>query len=338
MVSSADDLAAERLSLEGQLADTYVQLRGLDGQIKLLDDTIGVYDKALALTNDRHAKGIASGLDVARAETQLEDAKSDLSDTAARRALLEHAIASLVGKPASEFSVPGPAQDMKIPNVPVAIPSTVLQQRPDVAAAERRVAAANAEIGVARAAFFPTISLGALTGFQNTGGAGLLSAPNSYWTLGPNAAMALFDGGKRQSEVRAAKADYRETAAAYRTDVLQAFQDVEDSLALLNYLADEAASKTKSVQSATRTASMAMALYRLGATSYLDVVTAQTEAQQDQLAALSLQTRRLQASVQLIQAIGGGWSARGALSSGTVTDSAKPFATGPIAPKNGLMP
>ena len=308
MQVEAADLQNVRMSLQAQLADDYVQLRGLDTQAELLRNTIEIYQKALTLTQDRYARGIVSGLDVGRAETQLEDAKTTLSDTAARRALLEHAIASLVGEPAPTFSVAVIKGTIKLPNVPAGIPSLLLERRPDVAAAERTVASMNARIGIARAAFFPDISLSALVGLQTTGGASLLAAPNSYWTLGPALALTLLDAGRRKNAVKVAQANYAEAAAAYRASVLRAFQEVEDNLSLLGNLADEAASEALSAQSSSRTASIAVALYRNGAVSYLDVVTSQTTALQAQLAALTINTRRLEASVQLIQATGGGWS------------------------------
>lgn len=305
--ASAADLASAKLSLEAQLADIYVRLRGLDAQAGLLAQTVTAYAKTAGLIDKQHADGLASKLDVDRSRTLLENARAQVSEIASQRALLEHAVASLAGETASAFALAPQAAAMAAPNTPPVIPSELLQRRPDVAAAERRMAAANAQIGVARAAFFPVISLDGSAGFQNTGGAGLLSLPNSYWGIGPSLFMTLFDAGRRKALEQVARAQYDQAAAAYRGEVLRSFQDVEDALALENKLAAEAIDQTQAVQAAEEAQALALKRFQRGVISYLDVITAETAALQAEQAAYDLATRRSEASVRLVRAIGGGW-------------------------------
>jgi NodT family efflux transporter outer membrane factor (OMF) lipoprotein len=303
------DLESARLSLQAQLADDYIVLRGLDQQIALLTETVSAYEKALALTEARHAGGIAAGLDVARAQTQLDTSRSLAEQTLALRAVSEHAIAALIGASASEFSIAPRVTPLTLPQVPVGVPSTLVQRRPDIAAAQRRIAASNANVGVARAAFFPSVTLSAALGYQSTQAGNWITAPNMLWSIGPSLLFSLFDAGKRKAQVAQAQAALDESGSLYRGVVLTAFQQVEDSLALTHHYRIAATEEHAAVTAAQRSLDLSLTQYREGATSYLDVVTSQTVSLQTELTALDLDTRELRASVQLIRALGGGWTA-----------------------------
>jgi len=302
------DLASVQLSLQVQLTDSYISLRGLDQQTDLLTETVAAYAKALQLTQTLHNSGIVAGLDVSRAQTQLSSAKSLLSQNLAQRALMEHAIAVLVGTSASEFSLPRQTADIALPAIPTGLPSTLLQRRPDVAAAERRVAEANAKIGVARAAYFPDITLSLQGGVQSAAYAGLVSAPNLFWAVGPQLVQYVFDGGYRRAQLDAARAATEEAGELYRSVVLSAFQQVEDNLALLSYLGTALDDQRDAAGAAQHSVDLALRQYRQGTVGYLDVVQAQTVSLDAQRSVLDIQTRQLRANVQLLHALGGGWS------------------------------
>ena len=309
--AAAADLENARLSLAGQLTDNYIQLRSLDRTSAILDDTVKAYTRAVNLTQQRHDAGIAPGLDVSQAQTQLNAARSQAAQTLAQRALVEHAIAALLGISASTFSIRPDVVAIKLPHIPTDVPATVLQRRPDIAAAQRSMIAANANIGVARAAYFPSLTLGAQGGFQSTSFANWISAPSSFWAIGPNALLTVFDGGLHRAQVAQARAEFDASAANYRGVVISAFQQVEDSLASLNHDYDAAVEEKAALASAQRTLDLSNVLYVRGATDYLTVITAQTALLQTQLQALNLDTLQLHASVDLIRALGGGWEAAG---------------------------
>lgn len=305
--ASAADLATTRLSLTALLAEQYFALRGVDLQIRIIDDTIQAYTSALDLTSRRHDGGVASGIDVARADTQLNSIRSQAADLRAQRAVYEHAIAALLGLPAMTFHLAAADATTDIPTIPIVLPSELLLRRPDIASAERRVAAANATIGVARAAYFPNLSLGAIAGVQNTGQSDLFSRPETFWSVGPLALLTLFDSGRHDAQLDQARAAWRAASADYRSTVLAAFTQVEDNLARLHFgemSAEQQALATRSAQTALQ---LAMNRYREGAVNYLEVVTAQETALNAQQRNADIQTRRLLASVDLIRALGGGW-------------------------------
>ncbi|NGY04142.1 efflux transporter outer membrane subunit [Solimonas terrae] len=308
LAAAAADLESARLSLQAELVDDYVQLRRYDSETQLLQDTVVAYDKALQLTQTRHDGGIASGLDVARARTQLQTARAQVSTTAAQRTLLEHAIAVLIGESPSSFTIAADTTPLALPTIPLELPATLLQRRPDIAAAERRTAAANATVGVARAAWFPSLNLSASAGYSSFDNSDWFKASNLFWAVGPSLALDLFNGGLRAAQVRQARAALDEAGADYRAVALQAFSQVEDNLTVLARYRDAAADQTLAVDAAQQALDYAMTRYREGAVNYLDVTVAQTAALQTRRDQLALQTGRLRASVALIRALGGGWS------------------------------
>ena len=315
--AAASDLGAARLSIQATVAQGYFQLRVLDSQRRLLDDAVSAYERSLQLTRNRFQVGVASRSDIALAETQLHATRAQVADVQAQRAVLEHALAVLCGKAPADFNlaanpiaytIKGEAS-VVLPDVPPGLPSSLLERRPDIAAVERRVAAANAGIGVSRAALFPSVSLTANGGYQSTGIGTWLTAPTRYWALGPAIVLPLIDGGLRRSQIDAAGAAYDESVASYRQIVLNGFQEVEDGLANLRYLALEGQSLDAAVRSALESLQQTENRYRAGTIDYLSVVTVQTTALSNQRAALAVLGRRLNASVALVRALGGDWSA-----------------------------
>ncbi len=306
--ASSADFETVRLSLHAELADNYISLRDVDAQIRTINAAIYAYTQALELTQRRHNGGIASGLDVARAETQLSSVRSEVADLQAQRAIYEHAIAGLTGQPAMGFSISAATGELVVPEIPVSVPSELLLRRPDIAAAERRTAAANANIGVARAAYYPSLSLGAAYGVQNTGQANLFSLPNTFWSIGPTALINLFDSGKHDAQLAQAKAQLELSSSTYRSVVLAAFQQVEDNLSRLKYAEQSAKEQDQAVQAAQLTQALALNRYREGAVNYLEVVIAQNTALTAVRRAQTIRTRQLRSGVDLIRALGGGWS------------------------------
>ena len=305
--ASADDLAVARLSLQRQLAILYVQLDGLDAQQQILTCSLDDYRQALQLTRDRYQGQIASELDLTRAQSQLAQARAQLDDVRGQRNLAEHAIGELVGQAASDFHLAASEGSLNMPTQPATLPSTLLQRRPDIAAAERRVFAANAAIGVAKAAWYPDFSLSGLIGGQTQGSGNVLAASNRFWALGPLMNLPIFDGGRLDAQERQAKAEFEEASAHYRSQVLRAVREVEDSLAQLRDLHLQSLDEQAAAHAAQQTQSLATHSYEAGAVNYLDVVSAQTAALQAQRQVQTLRTRQLQASVQLLTSLGGGW-------------------------------
>ena len=307
--ASAADVAALRLSLQAQLAQSYFELRVADAQRRVFADTVVSYQRSLKLTRDRLAVGVAARGDVAQAEAQLKNAEAQAIELDLARAQLEHAIAVLTGHAPAKLQVPQAELDDVVPTVPVGLPSSLLERRPDVAAAERRVAAANAQIGVARAAYFPSLILSADGGLRADRLGDLLSLPNRFWSLGPSLALALFDGGARLAASAQALAAYDATVAAYRRIVLSALLEVEDSLIAHALLAEQERVQHEALAAARTSLEIVTNQYKAGTVSFLNVIQVQTTTLQAERAVLELRGRRLAAAIALIRAIGGGWQA-----------------------------
>jgi NodT family efflux transporter outer membrane factor (OMF) lipoprotein len=307
--ASAADLENVRLFLHAELASDYFLLRGLDAQKQLLDTAAAAYQKALDLTVNRYNQGVVSGVDVAQAQTQLFSTRAQAVDLAVSRAQLEHAIAILVGRAPGDFAIaPSPGGGTP-PPIPAAVPSELLERRPDIAASERRVASANAQVGVAKAAFFPTLLLAATGGFEAASIARWFNWPSRFWSLGASLIGTVFDGGKRKAASEQAVASYDAAVAVYRQDVLTAFLEVEDNLAALRLLSEEAALQADAVTAAERALTLARNRYQGGITTYLEVVVAQSVALTNERVSVEIATRRMTASVNLVKALGGGWRA-----------------------------
>jgi NodT family efflux transporter outer membrane factor (OMF) lipoprotein len=305
--SSAADLENARLSFQAELAEFYFELHGLDGDADLLQRTLVSFEQYLQLTKDRFDAGIASGGDVAQAQTQLETTRAQLIDIDVSRRQTEHAIAILIGKPPSELTIPPMVLKDPPPITPQGVPSALLERRPDIAASERLVAAANEQIGIAKAAYFPTVLLSATGGLESTSITNWFTWPSRFWSLGPQFAEILFDAGKRKATVDLNLAAYDATVATYRQTVLTAFQQIEDQMAALHVLEAEAKAQDVAVKAAEQSLAITTDQYKAGTSDYLTVITTQSIALADEKTAVDILTRRLTASVLLVEALGGGW-------------------------------
>jgi len=305
--ASAADLATVNLSMHADLALDYFQARSLDAEEQLLNSTVKQYEQALELNESRFQGGIGSEVEVEQAKTQLQTTRAAAIDVRVLRAQYEHAVAILIGRPPAEFSLAPLPLAAPPPHVPVTVPSDLLERRPDIAAAERRVASANAQIGVAKSAYYPLISLGASGGFESSAITTLINGPSGLWSLGLSAVETVFDGGRRRSVNDQARAAYDYQVAAYREDVLTGFQQVEDSLAAVRILESEAKVQDEAVVAAQRSLDLSVIRYKGGVTSYLEVITAQSAALSDEVTAVNILGRRMANTVLLIQALGGGW-------------------------------
>ena len=305
--SSEANLESIRLSMQATLAQDYFQLCALDTEKQTLDEAVGRYQKFLQMTQNRYATGVASRGDILLAETQLKTTQAQAIDTGVQRAQLEHAIAMLIGKPPSVFVIPVSPLTQTPPPVPIGLPSELLERRPDIAAAERSVQAANAQIGVAQSAYFPTLTLGATGTLEGSALSRLFESPNPLWVLGPSLVETVFDAGLRRAQTDQARAAYNASVATYRQTVLSGFQEVEDNLAALRILEEEAKVQSESVQAAVQSVVLVTNQYKAGTASALDVVVVQVIELNSKVTAIGILSRRMTACVLLIQALGGGW-------------------------------
>jgi len=305
--ATAADLETARLSIQAELAIDYFTLRGVDREQDILNAAVAAFTQALELTQNRFRGGLASGLDVAQAETQLETTRAQAVDVSVERAALEHAIALLVGEPASTFTLPASPLDIAPPDVPIGLPSELLERRSDIAAAERRIASAFAEVGVTRAAYYPLLTLSGAAGFESSSFGSWLSTASFFWTAGPTALVNVVDFGRRRAATSQALAAYDVAAATYQQTILSAFREVEDQLAAVRVLQQEAEIQDRAVAAAERSLTLATNRYRGGVASYLEVITAQSFALANQRTAVNLRIRRMNAAVLLIKGTGGNW-------------------------------
>jgi len=324
--ASAADLESVSLSVHAELAADYFELRTLDAEEKLLTTTVTAFEKALELTENRYKGGVASAVDVAQAQTQLETTRAQAVDIMVQRQQFEHAIAALIGQPASSFTIPASPWDTPPPAIPPGLPSDLLERRPDVASAERHIAAANAGIGIARAAYFPQITLNATAGYEGDSITNWLIGPSGFAAAGISALVTVFDVGRRRAGVEQAQAAYDQSVANYRQTVLTAFQEVEDNLAALRILDDEAKTQARAVNAAEHSLQLSNNRYRGGVVTYLEVITAQSAALNNERAAVGILRQRMTATVLLIKALGGGWNAS---SLPAVSSNRGPRTTGP---------
>jgi NodT family efflux transporter outer membrane factor (OMF) lipoprotein len=308
--ASAADLENARLSLHAEVAIDYFEVRSADAQKKLLDDTVAAYSEALGLTKNRFEGGASPKSDVAQAQTQLDAARVQASDIKVQRAQYEHALAILIGKPPAAFSlspIPLNLQPPTMPSIPVALPAQLLERRPDIASAERRMAAANEQIGIAQAAYYPTLNLAAIAGLEGSSLLNWFNWPSRFWAVGPGLSETLFDAGRRQATTETARAGYDGAVANYRQTVLTSFQQVEDNIVVLRVLQTESAQQHEATESAEETLQLFQNRYAGGVDTYLQVVTSQTTALANERNDIDIMRRQIEANVLLVKAVGGGW-------------------------------